>query len=1150
MKILELHLRNIASIEKVDIDFENDPGLIDPDTGKAAQMFLIYGDTGTGKSILLDGISMALFDQTPRIKSIENRVKNSFTDAYGNETQITSIEQYSRMGINENDECYSEVVFVGNDGVNYRAKMELGMTRLQKGKNKGRLVSQKRWKLKIGDADWTENECGPRIEAAIGMNYDQFCRMAMLAQGMFSNFLCGDRKQRADILERLTQTENFSNYGIAIKNIYDRKKSIAETAKGILHTVKQFPLPPDEVQRLQTVMDEEEGKIKAASEKKRTLQETINLVDKITSASQRHDDAQQKLQQLQEVSLSEDFRKMKELCSDWDNTDSERKTLSMLQMAQSTLSNAQKQLEAQRKKFALLAADLMFRKNKHRSDAIKMDNESSWIEQRKQREQLYLSAQATIAALEQYSKDKSNAALMLSEIENAKKQTPQLQKALDETNREINGLTKEIEDKKSFINDLTTERNKLDAGLLDKEVHQLSLLAQAYRKLKDDFDKWNQDKEELKKLTQQHDELKTKLLAALSLREEAQKNAQSANTEYEDATRRWTTINASLDDKLDDLRKKISEGDADICPLCGQKIAGTILTKEQFASIVTPYETERQRAKTKADEAQKQLTQAASNVSNIEGEMKTLQKQADTLSQNIDTSAISLKDRMRKAGIDPEANIESAINQNLASIDEKSKALQDKKDRLASLQKSIDEKQTEKEPLEEKKNKASALLASLNEKFKQNKGLIDQLTLKADKADKELEDNSKKLDNSLNAFFPEWANDIDSTIRNLGKEAEEYLYHKNLCQQMRTSLEKQEELNRSLDHISNQIAAQFPDWTAATDCTTSFDSPLIEWNDLSAQSSALFSTISNCRKTISECTETLAKWQEISGKDTEYLVALSKRNDEVALSRKNIAEHEGNIKSLNDTLSEAIETIAHNRKCLNLDDSAPVPDRDELNRELIACEAQEKESTALYSEAHTKLESDKLANKKLEEQQAIYDKAKKDYDHWDILNRRFGGERFRNLVQTHILLPLLNNANIYLRQITERYTLTCSSDNEQLSILVLDRFNRNEVRSAAVLSGGEKFMISLALSLALSSLNRPDMNVNILFIDEGFGTLDQECLNSVMTTLGRLGEMSGQAQRRVGIISHREELLGCIPNKIKLKRIGEGRSKVEVVYEP
>jgi DNA repair exonuclease SbcCD ATPase subunit len=90
-------------------------------------------------------------------------------------------------------------------------------------------------------------------------------------------------------------------------------------------------------------------------------------------------------------------------------------------------------------------------------------------------------------------------------------------------------------------------------------------------------------------------------------------------------------------------------------------------------------------------------------------------------------------------------------------------------------------------------------------------------------------------------------------------------------------------------------------------------------------------------------------------------------------------------------------------------------------------------------------------------------------------------------------------------------------------------------------------MISLALSLALSSLNRPDMNVNILFIDEGFGTLDEKSLDSVMQTLEKLQEIAGQTNRRVGIISHREELYERIRTQIRITRHGEGRSKVETV---
>lgn len=196
-------------------------------------------------------------------------------------------------------------------------------------------------------------------------------------------------------------------------------------------------------------------------------------------------------------------------------------------------------------------------------------------------------------------------------------------------------------------------------------------------------------------------------------------------------------------------------------------------------------------------------------------------------------------------------------------------------------------------------------------------------------------------------------------------------------------------------------------------------------------------------------------------------------------------------------------------------------------------------------EIESRLESNRQNVEQVAKRKAEYEAALAKAEKWRRIAGYFGGTRFRTLAQTYILRPLLNNANVYLDKITDRYTLTCSEENEQLSILVLDRYNRNQVRSATVLSGGERFMISLALSLALSSLNRPDMNVNILFIDEGFGTLDEKSLDSVMATLERLQEIAGQNGRRVGIISHREELEERIPVKIKVLKKGPGRSIVE-----
>ena len=128
MRIKELHIRNIASIEKADIDFEH--GLNDAATGQSAPIFLISGDTGSGKSVLLDGIAMALFKTTPRIENVSAKKNNEFRNSSGETISIFSLEQYTRLGISDKDECYSELRFEGNDGRDYTARLTLGMARI------------------------------------------------------------------------------------------------------------------------------------------------------------------------------------------------------------------------------------------------------------------------------------------------------------------------------------------------------------------------------------------------------------------------------------------------------------------------------------------------------------------------------------------------------------------------------------------------------------------------------------------------------------------------------------------------------------------------------------------------------------------------------------------------------------------------------------------------------------------------------------------------------------------------------------------------------------------------------------------------------------------------------------------------------------
>ena len=150
------------------------------------------------------------------------------------------------------------------------------------------------------------------------------------------------------------------------------------------------------------------------------------------------------------------------------------------------------------------------------------------------------------------------------------------------------------------------------------------------------------------------------------------------------------------------------------------------------------------------------------------------------------------------------------------------------------------------------------------------------------------------------------------------------------------------------------------------------------------------------------------------------------------------------------------------------------------------------------------------------------------------------GYKFKEIAQGYTLDILLSYANIQLRELTSRYQLQRIPD--ELALQVIDHDLCDEARSVFSLSGGESFLISLALALGLSSFSSRNHFEENLFIDEGFGTLDSETLQIVMEALERL-RLQG---RQVGIISHVQELTERIPAKICLVKTGNGKSKVVV----
>lgn len=165
-------------------------------------------------------------------------------------------------------------------------------------------------------------------------------------------------------------------------------------------------------------------------------------------------------------------------------------------------------------------------------------------------------------------------------------------------------------------------------------------------------------------------------------------------------------------------------------------------------------------------------------------------------------------------------------------------------------------------------------------------------------------------------------------------------------------------------------------------------------------------------------------------------------------------------------------------------------------------------------------------------------------ENWKKLNDLFGsadGAKFKVLAQGYTLEVLLGYANRHLQELSPRYVLQRVPDTLALQVVDMDMLG--EVRAVHSLSGGESFLISLALALGLSSLSSHRMNVESLFIDEGFGSLDMDTLRVAMDALERL-QMQG---RKIGVISHVAEMTERIATQVKVVRCGSGTSRVEVV---
>lgn len=185
-------------------------------------------------------------------------------------------------------------------------------------------------------------------------------------------------------------------------------------------------------------------------------------------------------------------------------------------------------------------------------------------------------------------------------------------------------------------------------------------------------------------------------------------------------------------------------------------------------------------------------------------------------------------------------------------------------------------------------------------------------------------------------------------------------------------------------------------------------------------------------------------------------------------------------------------------------------------------------------------------NERIKQRQAEAVKAlqthQQQHEQWRHLHSLIGssdGKKFRNFAQGLTFSLMINHANEQLGKMSERYLLVADSE-QPLNLNVIDNYQGGEVRTSKNLSGGESFIISLALALGLSNMASHRMQVDSLFLDEGFGTLDDEALDTALDTLSTLQ----QSGKLIGVISHIQALKERISSKITVVPTTGGVSKI------
>lgn len=1200
MKILKVSIKNINSLRA-----DNEPQTIDfQDERIVSQgLFAIVGDTGAGKTTILDAITLALYGRTAR----------------GHESEVMTHGTH---------ECFAEVEFEVKGRV-YRAKWSQHRARK---KADGALQAPKYEVASLPDGKFLcrsmKTTVLPKIEELTGLDYGQFKRSVMLAQGEFAEFLRSDEGSRSDLLEKITGTERYSEIS---KAAFERNREEQISLEKLKEQLKGLQLLEEEaVVKLET----EKASLSALNEdfgqQIQSFEKQINWLDLLERLEQRQVDLQDKLnglneeqeakqslfnllklhekavrfqvplngidslnQQLQDID-NQLIKTQKDFDLVGNNLETEgeklafaKTTFEQLKATEATqqelfeevilldnnienkrkpILNQQQKIDEIREVYKANQAVLAKANEKYKTAVTSYESATQWLK--------------TNAIFAKLSDELTAIEVDVRAFEQQQKLSVESQKTVNQLNTKIENLQDDFEvlnEKLEKANSFIAEKKEAFDALfpnveseslaiqtvennIEEGQHQIAELKELIREVKD-FEANNLLLQQQKNDLSECENLKQKLSVEL---ENLVVKIEETTARLEDKTKIY-----DLESRIKNFeaeRKKLKKGEP--CPVC--------LSTEHNLD----YHYDVSKAKREKEEVEKALKALERQASTAEANLKNAIKNAISHTQQITffeqkadnfrafLQTVSTENRQlyKKAGVQ---NLENKRN----SLSDALHNQQQLKTQLVKLNNTIEKAEKRRTEIQNNLAVLKKEEEVLSENFEQESRTLFKI-----------EAERKQLENQL-----------IETAKQYGLEFDEANFLKVLKQQNRAYQSKENQQAKSENEMAlakqevEQVTRQLENQRVSLEeLTNELNVAKTELSELTTKRNALFGNKNpktEQQKFKQQLTENEQTVQQLEKSYNQLIVEKSKlettitnaKTQQNQLSNLLLTKSETLQKAINESGFEDIKTVKKallpdgqkeqietqkeqlkksiiqvkqslkdNEQNLKTEQEKQLTDKSKsaLIAENQEVKVQQNETLQRIGSIKNKLQTNELNKAKAANQLEKIQKQTQETTRWSSLNQLIGqadGKKFRVFAQSLTLKQLVNLANRHLDNLNPRYFI--EKDKEKvLDLMIVDTFQANTKRAMATLSGGESFLVSLALALGLSDLAGQNTNIESLFIDEGFGTLDEKTLEDAIITLENLNH-SGKT---IGVISHVPALKEKITTQIRVLKKGGGVSVLEL----